>query len=313
MSLAFNNNVAATLTAAAAPTDNTIYVSPADAAKFPDAATTTKTQFYATITNAGQRLAYEVVLCSLINKATGEMVVTRGADDTTAKSWQAGDQILMLQNAGAMSAMLQIVDFQNGKYSGGMATSTAADTIILDMPGKWDPANSGSTYAFVFISPITNTGSVTATLRIGGVEIASGLAVRTETNENLIAGDISENWPMSFCYMSKPGAGVPLILLNPRASRTPPTPAVQTYHNVSGSRSFGVDYQNTTAQTIEVSVALAGEGAASADLSVDGVRVAAMGTGSAVIGTLQARVNPGQSYKVNTTGAITVNCWVEYS
>jgi len=310
MSLLFKNNVTAALTASAAPTDTTLYVSPTDAAKFPTIAPGSNNTFYATLTNAGQRLAYEVVLCTFTDPASGQLVVQRGRDGTTAQSWQAGDQLLMLQNAGAMAAMLQTIDFQNGKYTSGTATSTEENKIVIDLPGNWSPNSGGSGYAWIFFSPITNTGPVTVTVRVGGTDWYTGLPLRNEKGADLVAGDIVTDWPMSLCLAVRSGVGVPMILLNPRAASVAPT--AQAYVNVAGERGFSTDYENTGSRPITVQIALGGTSDASAELTVDGVRVAAMGTGSAVISTLTAIVNPGSKYRVNPTGAITVNTWVEY-
>jgi hypothetical protein len=101
--LIFANNAETALAQGLTPTTTTIVVAPATGALFPQP--TAGTEFYATLTDVATETINEIVLVTA--RLGDTFTVTRGVDNTTAKSWVAGDIFAMLPTAGTMERFLQ--------------------------------------------------------------------------------------------------------------------------------------------------------------------------------------------------------------
>jgi hypothetical protein len=92
---------------------------------------------------------------------------------------------------------------------------------------------------------------------------------------------------------------------------------VQSWKNLTGSRSSGIAYTNSSGYPITVSVVMSGSSASQdSTLSVGGVQVSRVLTNSGALGfggTLTAIIPVGVSYTVNVITGMAVNSWAELS
>lgn len=87
----------------------------------------------------------------------------------------------------------------------------------------------------------------------------------------------------------------------------------QTQTNVTGSRSLGVTYTNTTGRTIGVAITASFPSGAGASLTTSGVVVARSAAGGASLeSSLFALIRPGDTYILATTaGSPGISTWIE--
>ena len=82
----------------------------------------------------------------------------------------------------------------------------------------------------------------------------------------------------------------------------------QTWQNVTGSRSAGTTYTNSTGKPISVSLSCLGT--ASASFSIDGIQVSEIGGSASVRGMMGGIVPNGSSYIASGSG-LTIDVWAE--
>lgn len=121
----FANNAATTLAAPISASATSLNVQSGTGAEFPSLSA--GQQFAATLNDAATGLLYEIVYCTAISADTFTTIV-RGQENTTARSWLAGDLIANVPTAGQMAAMVQSITLAPNRIvtaSGAFSMSTA--------------------------------------------------------------------------------------------------------------------------------------------------------------------------------------------
>lgn len=89
----------------------------------------------------------------------------------------------------------------------------------------------------------------------------------------------------------------------------------QTWQNVTASRSLATTYYNTTNKAIMLSILPSVSNGEDVSIQVNGVNVASVNPFAGFTGELTSQltaiVPPGQTYRVNFTGAVVLNSWLE--
>ena len=124
--LIFANNAQTSLANGISSTATTITVAPATGSLFPSP--TSGQEFYATITDVATETITEIVLCTA--RSGDNLTVTRGVDNTTAKTWSAGSLFAMLVTAGTQQRFLQHEEYYGVNVSNSLSLSNPAYPLL---------------------------------------------------------------------------------------------------------------------------------------------------------------------------------------
>ena len=230
--LLYANNASTTLAAGISNTATSMTVN--SSAEF--AAPVSGQAFFCTLNDAATGLLEEIVLVTGITGTT--WTIQRGAQGTTALSWNAADLVSQYVTAGDMQSFAQIELLQTSGYTSATATGTA-NAITAALPGPNTNVPNG--FYCILKALGANTGAVTLTLTLGGVAQAT-LPIKKFNNAALAAGDI-------------PGAGYPIWLsfsttYNSYVMINPATLALATTAtNIAGGALYDIPYQASAGVT----------------------------------------------------------------
>jgi hypothetical protein len=182
-----------------------------------------------------------------------------------------------------------------------LSTSPTLVTPILGTPTSGNLANctfptlnqntSGTAAGLSATLAVASGGTGSTTLTANNVLLGNGTsalqAVAPSTSGNVLTSD-GTTWNSAAIPQTGIGIG-------------------QTWQNVTGSRSAGTTYTNSTGKPIFVSLSCVGS--STATFSIDGIQVSEIGGSSAVRGMMGGIVPNGSTYV--TGGSVTIDVWAE--
>jgi hypothetical protein len=321
--LLFSNNAGTTLAANITDAQTTAQMAIGDGAKFPLPGA--GEGFLLTFIDQATKSIDEIVL---VTGMSGDNITSmvRAQEGSTARAWIVGDIMGNLDTAGAARAAVQPDQLQLGTYTRAVATGTG-DTIEVTLPSELAIIPDGLAFQFMSTAKnVTNSPSL-------------ALTVSTTTNTHPIIDVLGAgiavgyipgaNYPVQVVYSAALGG---FIMTNPSVAPgtitsaqiitalgyTPADAAhqfgvAQTWQDLSGARTTGVDYTNGTTRPISVNVNFTAVITGGGTMKVDGVTAANVGaSNSQIAGMLTVVVPSGSTYRVDPTGAGGfVSTWAE--
>jgi len=208
--LQFANNALSALASPITSTDTTIYLQAGTGSLFPTPVS--GQNFLATIYN-NSSTSYEIVL---VTARSGDTVtVVRAQEGTLAQTWLTGNSFGMYPTKGTMESLIQVDQFQNGKYSFNTAGGTA-NALTSQINSNLTTLPDG--FNFILKGLNANTGAATLQLTLGSTILAAKPIVKGN-NYPLIANDIWAGYPLILTYSSNFDA---YVLQNSGTSVVPP-------------------------------------------------------------------------------------------
>lgn len=128
----YTNNANTTLAAPITNLQTTLSVVSGSGSLFPLPNTGAGQSFVITINKAGTTTIQEIMICT--QRAGDILTVTRGAENTTALSWNAGDFVSLLPTAGDMALMAQLDDVQAQAGNYALDTGTVNAYVVSLTP-----------------------------------------------------------------------------------------------------------------------------------------------------------------------------------
>ena len=208
--LQFANNALSALASPITSTDTTIYLQAGTGALFPTP--TSGQAFLATIYN-NSSTSYEIVLVTA--RAGDTVTIVRAQENTMAQTWLTGNSFGMYPTKGTMEQLIQVDQFQDGKYSFTTAGGTA-NALTGQINSNFSAVPDG--FNFILKGLNANTGAATLQLTLGSNILVSKPIVKGN-NYPLIANDIWAGYPLILTYSANFDA---YVLQNSGTSVVPP-------------------------------------------------------------------------------------------
>lgn len=131
MILLYQNNAKSTVAAPIGTGSLTVTVAPGDGAKFPNPNVGTQ-YFKVSFVDAATKLLTEI--CNCTQRVGDVLTIVRAQENTTARTWGAGDTIANFQTAGSMSQLAQIEQAQQSAFNASIDTGSLNSYVAAFSP-----------------------------------------------------------------------------------------------------------------------------------------------------------------------------------
>jgi len=313
--LLFANNAIGTLAIACSSTATTLQLTSGQGANFP--APSAGQAFYAVLQNGS---VWESVLCT--GNSSDILTVTRAQEGTTAQAFASNTVIEMRFTAAVLNAFIQAYSANYASPTGNAANQFAVANAVASASAV--PLSQLNSLLSSYVTAATLAGYGYTTSAAVSALLASYATSASVSSS--ISSALSSYVSMTALttalasYAALAGSATQPFSVGPATAATQAPQAQQVLAGngagpnvITGSRSIGTTFTNSAQRAIFVQATLfASSSTWSMSMQVNGVTVSQLQAGNGNFSqTLSAIVPAGATYKVTTSGSVSLTLWVE--